>query len=88
MLRILRGYALPGLYWEGWTVCGDKLYPPAGRPFDAGNLSYLEGVFAQAKLWRQMYSRAGLAKTVRTVVDFPERRANPAASEQTACCAS
>ena len=77
MLRILRGYALPGLHWEGWTVRGDKLSPPAGRPFDAGNLLHLGLVFGQAKLWRQMYSRSGRAKTAQTVVEFPERRATP-----------
>ena len=74
MLRILRGYALPGSHWEGWTIHGDKLIPPGGRPLDAANLLYLGGVFAQAKLWRQMYARSGRAKTASTVVDFPERR--------------
>lgn len=77
MLRILRGYALPGHHWEGWTLQGDKLYPPAGRPFEAGNLIHLELVFGQAKLWRQMYSRSGRAKTAQTVVSFPDRRQAP-----------
>lgn len=81
MLRILRGYTLPGSHWEGWTIHGDKLIPPGGRALDAANLLYLGGVFAQAKLWRQMYSRSGRAKTASTVVDFPERRQTPAENQ-------
>ena len=76
-LRSLRGYALPGCHWEGWTLQGDKLYPPGGRALDAGNLLHLGLVFAQAKLWRQMYARSGRAKTASTVVDFLDRRPAP-----------
>ncbi len=78
MLRILRGYALPGVSWEGWTVLKDVLYSPDGRAFPAADLYYLQFTFSQAKLWRQMYSRSGRAKTASTVVLFPDRR--PAAS--------
>ena len=74
MLRILRGYALPGKDWEGWTISGDLLIPPGGRPLDAANLLYLGAVFAQAKLWRQMYARSGRAKTAQMVVQLPKRR--------------
>lgn len=77
MLRILRGQALPGEFWEGWTVRGRDLCSPAGRTFDAVWLLYVENVFAQAKLWRQMYSRAGVQKTLSTVVPFPDRRRQP-----------
>ena len=81
MLRILRGYALPGHHWQGWAIHGDKLIPPGGRPLDAANLCYLGVVFAQAKLWRQMYARSGRAKTASTVVDFPDRRQTPAENQ-------
>lgn len=74
MLRILRGYALPGVHWEGWTVRGDTLFAPNGHSFTAANLAYIENVFAMARLWRQMYSRQGRAKTAQTVVNFPDRR--------------
>ncbi len=74
MLRVLRGYALPGVHWEGWTVREDTLYSPDGRAFPASDLFYLANTFAQAKLWRQMYSASGRAKTARTVVPFPDRR--------------
>ena len=74
MLRILRGFALPCSAWEGWTLRGRTLYSPTGRSFDAVWLQNMEHVFAQAKLWRQMYSASGLAKTASTVVPFPDRR--------------
>jgi len=80
MLRILRGQALPGVFWEGWTVSGRDLVSPTGRTFDAVWLLYVENVFAQAKLWRQMYSRSGVQKTLSTVVPFPDRR--PALAEK------
>lgn len=74
MLRILRGYALPGVQWEGWTLRGGILYSPDNRAFPAADLYYLQFTFAQAKLWRQMYTRSGRAKTASTVVPFPDRR--------------
>ena len=77
MLRILRGQALPGVFWEGWTVRGRDLCSPAGRSFDAVWLLHVENVFAQARLWRQMYARSGVAKTLSTVVPFPDRRPAP-----------
>jgi DNA-binding XRE family transcriptional regulator len=78
MLRILRGYALPGQQWEGWTVRDGFLISPQGRFMDAGYLGNFEMVFAQAKLWRQMYAASGRAKTASTVLPFPDRRANEA----------
>lgn len=74
MLRLLGGTALPGIQWEGWTVRGGVLYSPAGRGFDAAWLMLNEHVFAQARLWRQMYAASGRARTASTVVEFPERR--------------
>lgn len=77
MLRILRGFALPCQQWEGWELRGRNLYSPAGRAFDAVHLANLELIFAQAKLWRQMYAASGRAKTASTVVPFPDRRRQP-----------
>lgn len=74
MLRILRGFALPGFAWEGWTLRNHQLFSPTGRSFDAVWLLNVEHTFGMARLWRQMYSRSGRAKTASTVVDFPERR--------------
>lgn len=77
MLRILRGYALPGFCWEGWTLRGRDLFSPTGRAFDAAWLLNVEHVFAQARLWRQMYARSGIDKTASTVLPFPDRRPRP-----------
>lgn len=74
MLRILRGFALPSVYWEGWTIRNHQLFSPAGRAFDAVWLENVEHVFAQARLWRQMYAASGRAKTASTVLPFPDRR--------------
>lgn len=72
MLRILRGYALPGSDWEGWTVHGDTLYAPNGRHFTAGELLYLEQMFGMARLWRQDYTRKS-RKPAAVVLSFPEQ---------------
>ena len=74
MLRILRGYALPGFFWEGWTIRGDTLYAPNGRHFEASGLMHIEHVFSMSRLWKQMYSRQGRAKTASTVIPFPDMR--------------
>lgn len=73
MLRILRGFALPSVHWEGWTIRDHQLFSPAGRSFDAVWLQNVEHVFAQARLWRQMYARSGREKTASTVLPFPDR---------------
>lgn len=78
MLRILRGSALPGEAWEGWTVSGDTLHAPNGRHFTAAELQHIEQVFGMARLWRQMYTRPALAKAAETVIPFPDRRRTPA----------
>jgi DNA-binding XRE family transcriptional regulator len=77
MLRVLRGHALPGVSWEGWTVRGRDLFSPNGRAFDVVWLQNMEHVFAQAKLFRQMYAASGRAKTASTVMPFPDRRGKP-----------
>jgi DNA-binding XRE family transcriptional regulator len=74
MLRILRGYALPGKDWEGWTIQGETLYAPNGRHFTASELQHIEQVFGMARLWRQMYAgkcRADRAEHAAKVVPFP-----------------
>lgn len=77
MLRILRGFALPGVEWEGWTVCGRELFSPAGRSFDAAHLAHIEHVFGMARLWRQMYTRKAAEETASKVLPFPDRRKRP-----------
>ncbi len=72
MLRILRGYALPGQEWEGWTVRGGELVSPAGRIYGVEFLTHIEQIFQQARLWRLMYSRSGRARTAERVIPFPD----------------
>jgi len=74
MLRILRGYALPGVHWDGWTLQGDALIAPNGRWFTAANLAYIEQTFAQARLWRVMYARSGVRKPESGALPFPDRK--------------
>lgn len=57
MLRILRGFDLPGKSWEGWRLVGEKLIAPNGRWFDAALLGQVERVYAMARLWREGYAR-------------------------------
>ena len=45
MLRILRGYALPGKAWEDWSVHGDRLVAPNGRCYEANSLEQIEIIF-------------------------------------------
>lgn len=77
LLRLQRGCALPGSEWEGWAVSGDTLYAPNGRHFTAGELLHLEQVFAQARLWLQMYTRKAIEETASKVLPFPDRRKRP-----------
>jgi transcriptional regulator with XRE-family HTH domain len=57
MLRIVRGYDLPGKAWEGWEVLKDRIYAPNGRWYDACYLEQMEPVFGMARLWRNDYLR-------------------------------
>ncbi len=73
LLRILRGYALPGSAWEGWTVQGDTLYSEDGRGFREQDMRHLTLTFAQARLWREVYAQEALReRTRRKLVPFPE----------------
>ncbi|MHB1099925.1 MAG: VC1465 family Xer recombination activation factor [Burkholderiales bacterium] len=77
MLRILRGYALPGLHWEGWTIREDRLYSPEGKCFEVEGMAYLANVFAQARVWRRMYSSSYRDRFASNVLPFPDRSPQP-----------
>jgi DNA-binding XRE family transcriptional regulator len=72
MLRILRGFGLPGVDWQGWTFHCGKLYAPNGRWFDANLLEQVERVYSMARLWRQDAARRR-PPVAAVVVSFPER---------------
>lgn len=73
MLRILRGFGLPGGAWDGWTIQGDTLHAPNGRHFTAGELQHIEQVFGMARLWRQEYTSRRHQKPAAVVLSFPEQ---------------
>jgi DNA-binding XRE family transcriptional regulator len=81
MLRILRGYALPGKEWEGWTIDGDTLHAPNGRHFTAAELQHIEQVFGMARLWRQTYTRKAIQKAA-TLLPFPGQGQDKAEPQQ------
>lgn len=81
MLRILRGYALPVKAWEGWTICGDRLYAPNGRWYEANSMEQIEQVFAMAHLWRQDYARRH-KNPLAVVMPFPTQEMFAAHSAQ------
>ena len=74
LLRVLRGVGLPGIEWQGWQIHKGKLYSPAGRGFDVAHLEHIELVFTQARMFRQMYSKAARRKQLAEVVAFPARK--------------
>ena len=78
MLRILRGFALPSLHWEGWKIHADRLYAPTGRWFDANSMQHIEQVFAMSRLWRQEYLSRKHPKPAPNVLPFPDRSLTPA----------
>jgi len=71
MLRILKGYTLPGKAWEGWTVHGDRLIAPNGRWYEANTLEQMEPIFGMARLWRKDYLRRNGKHLAAVVVPFP-----------------
>lgn len=71
MLRILRGFALPGKDWEGWTIDRDMLYAPNGHRFNAGELQHLEQVFGMARLWQKIYAEKCRSEIASKVLSFP-----------------
>lgn len=57
LLRYLaNGELLPDA-WKGWTIKGDTLWSPAGRPFRQHELGYLSNYFAMARYWQRDYER-------------------------------
>lgn len=85
MLRILRGYALPGKAWEGWAIDGDTLYAPNGRHFTPGELQHIEQVFSMARLWQKIYAEKCRSEKASKVLPFPvfdQTAADPQQSTQ------
>lgn len=82
MLRILRGYALPGKAWEGWTIDGGTLYAPNRRHFTPGELQHIEQVFSMARLWQKLYAESCRSQIASKVLPFPVQYQTTAEPQQ------
>lgn len=57
LLRCLANGELLPQAWKGWTIKGDTLWSPVGRPFRQHELTYLANYFTMARLWQADYAR-------------------------------
>lgn len=51
LLRILRGFELPGDAWRGWYLKGDTLWSPEGKPFRPFDLGWWSLTVSMARAW-------------------------------------
>ena len=62
LLRCLaNGELLPDV-WKGWTIKGDTLWSPVGRPFRQHELTFITHYFTMARYWQADYERRKAAK--------------------------
>jgi transcriptional regulator with XRE-family HTH domain len=70
LLRCLaNGELLPDV-WKGWTVKGDTLWSPVGRPFRQHELTYLANYFTMARYWQADYERRSAARQAARINDI------------------
>lgn len=70
LLRCLaNGELLPDV-WKGWTIKGDTLWSPVGRPFRQHELTYLENYFTMARYWQADYERRNAARQAAHIIDL------------------
>lgn len=51
LLRILSGWELPFRSWQGFSVRGDVLWTPEGKPLYAWEMNWLALTFSMARHW-------------------------------------
>jgi Phage protein len=61
LIRILRGYELPGFEWKGYRLIGDTLWSPENRPFRAADARWWTLTVQMAHEYRRQ-SKARQAK--------------------------
>lgn len=61
LMRILRGYELPGHAWRGYTLRGDTLWSPEGLPFKAADHRWWSLTCRMAAEFRSMAAARRLA---------------------------
>jgi DNA-binding transcriptional regulator YiaG len=70
LLRCLaNGELLPDI-WNGWTIKGDTLWSPVGRPFRQHELTYLANYFTMARYWQADYERRSAARQAARIIDI------------------
>lgn len=55
LLRVLRGFHLPGDAWTGWMLVRDRLVTPEGHAFRPDDFAWLALTVAQARAFRRLY---------------------------------
>lgn len=71
LIRIMRGYELPGATWRGWWLIGDRLITPEGRELRASDGAWWSLLVAQSYQFRKLLAERRQA----------ERAAAPCAAE-------
>ena len=51
LLKVFANYELPFEGWEGWCINQNLLWSPAGRSFQAHELTYISNYFSMARYW-------------------------------------
>jgi DNA-binding XRE family transcriptional regulator len=71
LLRCLANGELLPTAWKGWTIKGDTLWSPVGRPFRQHELTFITNYFTMARYWQADYERRSVArqeaKSIRTI---------------------
>lgn len=62
LLRCLANGSLLHDAWKGWTIKGDTLWSPVGRPFRQHELTYIANYFTMARYWQADYERRSAAR--------------------------
>lgn len=57
LLRILRGYELPGISWKQWRLVGDTLWTPEGYPIKATDAAWWSLLVRQARAFREVMAQ-------------------------------
>lgn len=68
LLRCLANGELVPCAWKGWTIRGDTLWSPVGRPFRQYELTYLANYFTMARMWQAEYQKRSQARQESNVI--------------------